>query len=99
MAQSLTPPSVSDLCARELPFGLRFEPGTGLCTVVGSFFLGFGRLGLGRGGSEDSSFGEDISSTSARLRGTWEGLERTFFFATGRISVALSSTAFVEPCV
>ena len=34
MAQSLTLPSVSDLCARELPSGLRFEPGTGLTLVV-----------------------------------------------------------------
>lgn len=34
MAQSLTPPSVSDLCARELPFGVLFEPETGLTLVV-----------------------------------------------------------------
>jgi len=34
VAQSLTPPPVSDLCARELPFGVLFEPETGLTLVA-----------------------------------------------------------------
>lgn len=54
--------------------------------------LGFGRLRAGRGGSEGSS-------TSTCLRKAREGLERPIFFATGCISVALSSTDFAGPWV
>ncbi len=84
------------LCARELPFGVLFEPETGFMYCA---TLGLDRLRAGRGGSEDSSFGEEISSTSAWWRKAREGLERPFFFATGCTSVALSSTDSAEPCV
>ena len=38
VAQSLTPLSVSDLCPRELPFGVLFDPETGL-TLVAQFLV------------------------------------------------------------